>query len=320
MTFPPSVFFQRRRCAVFLLFLAILFWAGNVVVARAVSDSLPPLWMTCGRWALASLLLCPLAARALCAEWRDLWACRWRLLWLAAMGISANNALIYLGVAQSGATSAAALQTMTPIWIVLLSAMHQRLPWSTWAGVALAGFGALLIAVHADWQNLGSALLGSGGLWLLAASLCWALYTTSVVRLPQRLDAGALLAIQALLGALLLLPLACWYEPQTSLASLKGSDWLALVYLGVFPSVLAYAFYRRAAQQLGVAFAGNSMNLLPLLSALLSVVFLGEQLQGFHLLGFVAIMLGLALGAGQLRFVSGLRRLPMRLWSPLRGD
>jgi drug/metabolite transporter (DMT)-like permease len=209
---------------------------------------------------------------------------------------------------------------MTPIWIVLLSAMHQRLPWSTWAGVALAGFGALLIAVHADWQTLGSALLGSGGLWLLAASLCWALYTTSVVRLPQQLDAGALLAIQALLGALLLLPLACWYEPQTSLSSLKGSDWLALVYLGVFPSVLAYTFYRRAAQQLGVAFAGNSMNLLPLLSALLSVVFLGEQLQGFHLLGFVAIMLGLALGAGQLRFVSGLFRLPMRLWSPLRGD
>jgi len=320
MTFFPSAFFQRRRCAVFLLFLAILFWAGNVVVARAVSASLPPLWMTCGRWALASLLLCPLAARALRAEWRALWACRWRLLWLAAMGISANNALIYFGVAQSGVTSAAALQTMTPIWIVLLSAMRQRLPWSTWAGVALAGFGALLIAVHADWQNLGSALLGSGGLWLFAASLCWALYTTSVVRLPQQLDAGALLAIQALLGALLLLPLACWYEPQTSLSSLKGSDWLALVYLGVFPSVLAYTFYRRAAQQLGVAFAGNSMNLLPLLSALLSVVFLGEQLQGFHLLGFVAIMLGLALGAGRLRFVGGLCRLPMRLWSPLHGD
>lgn len=312
MTFSLPVFFQRRRVAVGLLLLAVLFWAGNVVVARAFSDDLPPLWLTVGRWALAALILCPLAARALCAQWRTLWACRWRLLWLSAVGIAGNNALIYIGVQHSGVASAAALQTLTPVWIVLLSAIRRRLPLATWIGVALAGFGALLIAVHGDLQDAPAALMGSGGLWLLAASLCWALYTLSVVRLPEGLDAGGLLAVQAVLGAGLLLPVAWLLEPQGISAHLSAADWLALLYLGVFPSVLAYAFYRRAARQLGAAFAGNCMNLLPPMSALLSVLFLGEQLQGFHLVGFAAIMLGLMLGAGVRlplpRLVDGLLR------------
>jgi drug/metabolite transporter (DMT)-like permease len=298
MNSPFPAFFQRRRCAACLLLLAMLFWAGNVVVARACSGHLPPLWLTVARWSLASLLLCPLAAPALLCQRHALWACRWRLLWLAAVGSAGNNALIYLGVAQSGATSAAALQTLTPVWIVLWSSRSCRLPWATWAGVALAGVGALLIAVHGDLLHAGVALQGSGGLWLLAASICWASYTMSVLRLPAGLDAGALLALQAVLGAVLLLPLAWWLEPQGLAVQLSASDWLALAYLGVFPSVLAYSFYRRAAQQLGAALAGNCMNLLPPLSALLSMAFLGERLQGFHVFGFVAIMLGLALGSG----------------------
>jgi drug/metabolite transporter (DMT)-like permease len=308
------LFFQRRRFAAILLLLAVLFWAGNVVVARACGQDLPPLWMTFGRWSMASLLLCPLAGRALRHQRRELWACRWRLLWLGALGIACNNAFIYLGVMHSGATSAAALQTLTPVWIVLLSALRRRLPVETWLGVGLAVFGALLIAVHGDLLNAPSAILGSGGIWLLAASVCWALYTLSVVKLPRQLDAGALLAVQAVVGALLLLPVAWVAEPEGLHAALSGADWLALGYLGLFPSVLAYAFYRRGADKLGATLAGNCMNLMPPMSALLSMVFLGERLQWFHIVGFVSIMSGLAVGSG------AWLRLPFFSFGLLRAD
>ncbi|BEV70913.1 DMT family transporter [Paludibacterium sp. THUN1379] len=299
MTITAPSFFQRKRCAACLLLAAVLFWAGNVVVARAFSNDLPPLWLTLGRWACASLLLCPLAASALRQQYKLLWQQRWHLLWLAATGIAANNALIYMGVARAGVTSAAALQTLTPVWIVLLSALRQRLPLRTWAGVMLAMCGAVLIAVHGDLGDIRQAIAGSGTLWLLAASLCWAGYTLGVVRLPGQLDPGALLATQAVLGSLLLLPLALWLEPQGLNSTLSRADWLALAYLALFPSVLAYAFYRRGADRLGATFAGNCMNLMPPMSALLSMIFLGEHLQTFHVIGFAAIMAGLALGSSR---------------------
>ncbi len=302
---------------VLLVVLAILFWASNVVIARAFRAELTPLWLAFWRWGGATVVLFPFVCRTLVRERAALWAVRHRLVWLALFGIVGNNALIYLGVASASATSAAALQTFTPVWILLLGAtlLGRRLPARAWAGVACAVAGALLIATGGRPQALIEQGMGAGEMWLLGASLCWAIYTLIVSTLPRGLDGSVLLLVQTALGTAMLLPLALVFEPATLVPALwSGETAAAVVYLAVFPSVLAYVFYNRAVVQLGSERTGNFMNLLPAASSLLSFAFLGETLAVFHLAGFAAIMGGIVLCAARVP------DLPPWLRALLQGD
>ncbi|MGL6071531.1 DMT family transporter [Craterilacuibacter sp.] len=302
---------------VLLVICAILFWASNVVIARAFRAELTPFWLAFWRWSCATLVLFPFVIRPLWVERARLWAVRGRLFWLALIGIVGNNAFIYLGVASASATSAAALQTFTPVWIMILGALvlGRRLPALAWGGVICAVLGALTIASEGDLSSILALQVGAGELWLIAASLCWAIYTLIVMTLPRDIHAGALLAIQMAMGSLLLLPLAMVFEPATLPPVLWSHETLiAVLYLGVFPSVLAYVFYNRAVAVLGGERTGNFMNLLPAASSLLSFAFLGEALQSFHMLGFAGIMGGIVLSAG------AMPALPRWLRELVRGD
>ena len=72
-------------------------------------------------------------------------------------------------------------------------------------------------------------------------------------------------------------------------------------------SLLAYVCYNAAVAQVGPVHAGLSINLIPAFATLLALLFLGEQLHGFHLTGMLMIALGLWLAAS-----SSVRPAPAR--------
>lgn len=67
----------------------------------------------------------------------------------------------------------------------------------------------------------------------------------------------------------------------------------ALLYLSIFPSVLAYWLYNYAVARLGAARAGMSIHLMPLFGTVLSVLLLGEQWHFYHAAGMACIVLGI---------------------------
>jgi drug/metabolite transporter (DMT)-like permease len=67
------------------------------------------------------------------------------------------------------------------------------------------------------------------------------------------------------------------------------------VYLGTFPSVVAYFLYNNAVVRLGPGTAGQAINLMPIFGALLAATILGEELHAYHGLGIAAILGGIAL-------------------------
>jgi drug/metabolite transporter (DMT)-like permease len=77
----------------------------------------------------------------------------------------------------------------------------------------------------------------------------------------------------------------------------------AMAYVAVFPSLVAYLLYTRGVDLIGPARAGQFVNLLPLFGAVLSVLLLGEPLHGYHLLGGLFIVGGIAgfAAAGRVR-------------------
>jgi drug/metabolite transporter (DMT)-like permease len=57
-----------RGLAFLLLALAMLFWAGNWVIGRALRGAFEPFTLNFLRWALATLILAPFALPALRAQ------------------------------------------------------------------------------------------------------------------------------------------------------------------------------------------------------------------------------------------------------------
>ncbi|MGI9384895.1 MAG: EamA family transporter [Methyloligellaceae bacterium] len=72
---------------------------------------------------------------------------------------------------------------------------------------------------------------------------------------------------------------------------------LAVAYVSVFPSVLAYIFYNRGVELIGGARAGAFMHLIPLFGAVFAIGLLGETLTPYHGVGFALIVAGVMLAA-----------------------
>lgn len=79
----------------------------------------------------------------------------------------------------------------------------------------------------------------------------------------------------------------------TTYLSTKGA--LALLYLGIFPSVLGYILFTLAVSHFGAAQASLCIHLIPLFGAVLAVVFLGESLHLYHAAGMAVILVGIRL-------------------------
>ena len=68
---------------------------------------------------------------------------------------------------------------------------------------------------------------------------------------------------------------------------------ITIGYVALFPSVLAFIFWNRAVTELGPNRTGQFLHLMPAFGAILSMVFLGERLHGYHLAGIALIALGI---------------------------
>ncbi|MFD2134313.1 EamA family transporter [Novosphingobium resinovorum] len=134
---------------------------------------------------------------------------------------------------------------------------------------------------------------------MLCGVVVWGLYTVLLRKRPPIAPASFLLMV-FLIGAVFMAPLAAWEAAQGLAVAWSPKVLSAFLYVGIFPSVLAYFIYNAATVQLGAARAGQAITLMPLFGALLSALLLGERLEGYHFLGMALILAGIVLSPAEL--------------------
>jgi len=278
-----------------LLTLASLFWAANWVVGRAMRSEMPPIAMGFWRWTIAAVILLPFAAPELKRKWPVVRANWLTLMLLGLLGAVVFNTMIYVGLQYTAATNGVLLNSITPILIILLSWVIAREPISRLqaCGVLLSLAGVLAIVARGDFASLAAFHFNRGDLWLIAAMFLWAIYTFVLRRRPPQLSAIGFLAAMLLLSLPLLLPFYLWEFVERGGFALTPATVATLAYYGTFPSIAAYLFWNRGVAQVGPNKAGLFVHLMPLFGALLSVIFLGEQLYAYHFLGAALIFGGI---------------------------
>jgi drug/metabolite transporter (DMT)-like permease len=286
-----------------LLTLPPLLWAGNAVVGRLVAELVPPITLNFLRWALALVLLLPLAAWVLRPD-SGLWAHWRRFALLGLLGVGLYNALQYLALHTSTALNVTLVASSMPLWMMALGRLFfgARIARAQWLGALLSMAGVAVVLARGDWAQLTQLKLVPGDLYMVAATMAWAWYSWLLARPaepePIRADWAAFLLAQVVFGLgwsglmtagewALTAPRIVWGWPLAA----------ALGFVAVGPAVLAYRCWGLGVRRAGPTVAGFFSNLTPLFAALMSALFLGETPRLYHGVAFALIVAGILVSA-----------------------
>jgi drug/metabolite transporter (DMT)-like permease len=288
---------------VLLLTIPPLLWAGNAIVGRLVREAVPPMTLNLLRWAIALLILLPMARAAfkpgsgVLVNWR-----RYALLGL--VGIGMYNSLQYLALQSSTPINVTLVASGMPVWMMLVGRLFFGVPVRSWqvAGAVLSILGVLVVLCRGDAGQLLALRLVAGDLYMILATIAWSFYSWMLLqpRDAPRLRAGwaAFLATQVAYG-LLWSALFTGVEWSLGAPAIAWSGTLAaaLLFVAAGPAVLAYALWGAGIRRAGPGIGAFFVNLTPLFAALLSSSFLGELPHAYHVLAFALIVGGIVVSS-----------------------
>jgi drug/metabolite transporter (DMT)-like permease len=283
---------ERRAYA--LLTAATLFWAGNWIAGRLLADLVPPAALTFWRWAIALALIAPVVGPRLWAS-RALLACNWRpIVVLGLLGGGLHNVLQYWGLQYTSAINGPILNSLTPIFIIVLGALLLREPFPrrAAAGAIVALAGALAIVTRLDFQVVRNLSFNAGDLLIILSLLMLAGYTLALRWRPKGLDALSFLACFALVAEIPVGMLYAFEYASGKRIVLNASSLAGLAYVAIFPALLSYHFWNLGVAAIGAARAGVFMYLLPFFGSMLGVGLLGERFGVHHAAGMALIISG----------------------------
>ncbi len=294
---------SRLRAAlanpILLLAMAPLFWAGNHIVGRAVAGHVAPGGLSVLRWVVAAAVLAPFVGQCLRRDWATIHANAWTLILLALAGGGLFGTLQFFGLQYTTALNVAVLNSTVPAFIVLAGALIFRDPVRLVQvlGVGVSLVGVLVIISKGDAAALGALEFNGGDILVIANMALFAIYSACLRLRPIGLHWMSFTLVLCIVSGLANVPLALW---EAANGQHLRADWLtllAVLYVGIFASTIAYGAWSRGIELIGAARAGVFLHLVPVYGAVLSMIFLGESLRLFHIIGLMLILAGVALAA-----------------------
>jgi len=277
-----------------LLSMTALFWAGNSIVGRAARELVPPAALSFWRWTFALALLLPLAWPHLKRDWPVLRA-HWPVMAiLGALGIGAFNTLLYSGLQTTTALNSMLIQSAQPALILMLGGlvMRDRTSARQVAGVLVSLAGVLIVVSRGDLALLLALRLNAGDAIIAFAVLLWALYSVLLRKRPP-VHPLSFLAASIMVGLVVIAPVYLMELASGRRIVPETGSALAIAYVSIFPSFLAYLFFNRGVELIGSAATAQFMNVMPLMGAGLAMLFLGEALHLFHVAGLALVLAGI---------------------------
>lgn len=297
----------REGRAYAALTLTVLFWSGNFAIGRGVHELISPFTLSFWRWSLAFLLLLPFAVPHLRRDWPTIRRNWLLIIALSLCSVTGYNTFIYLALRNTTTINATLVNSTMPISILLLAGivLGERLGARRLFGVAVSFIGVLGIIVHGDFSTLLDLHFQNGDLWVLAATLVWGIYSVLLRWRPLKVHPLSLLLATIAVGLPVLAGLHLTEIAAGKPMSVTPGTIAAVVYIALFPSLVAYILWNWAISQVGPSRAGLFIHLIPVFGAVWATLFLGERIEPFHMVWAPLILLGI--------YITTANRLPRLL-------
>jgi drug/metabolite transporter (DMT)-like permease len=298
-----------------LLLLMAVIWGTNYSIVKSVFGEIDPQAFNAVRMAIASAVFLVIMAgtRKMVersaeppADGADALASIFhtpaaitRRDWLGLIGLGVVGHFLYQyffigGLARTSVANSSLMLAATPVVIALLTALlgQERVSRLHWIGATLSMAGIYIVVGHGVSIDR-SAM--TGDLMMVAAVLCWAIYTLGARQLMMRHSPVGVTGSSMTIGTLLYVPVLWPNIGAVNWSALSPRTWFALVYSALFALCVSYTIWYAAVRQIGSARTSVYSNLVPLVAMLTAVAFLGESLSASKIVGACAVLIGVAL-------------------------
>ena len=285
-----------------LLSFTTLCWAGNAIVGRAVVGIVPPATLSFWRWVGAFCIVLGFAWPHLRRD-RAVLLRNWHWMLLFSLtGIACFNVMLYLGLTTTTALNGVLMQSAQPLIVILWASLlrTEQPTLRQMIGVAISLIGVAVIVAHGSLAALARLEINVGDLWILGGSVIYGFYVAILRRRPV-MHPLSFVAVTFSVGALMVLPLMVREYLAGQTIAWSAAALASILYIMVFPSLLAYLCFNRGVELLGPGRAGQAIHLVPVFGTILSVLLLGEAFRLFHATGITLIAAGILLASVRVR-------------------
>jgi drug/metabolite transporter (DMT)-like permease len=284
--------------ASFLGCLALLFWGSTIAFSRGLTEKLGVVtaaalvFLLSGTASCLHVLLSPKRRQALGRLPPGYWLGCGSLFVVYMVTL-----YLAIGLAR-GRQQVIEVGLLNYLWpsltlVFSLPILGKRARWSLWPGMVLAGLGVVLAMLQGEsWtreslvanldENLAPYLLA------LVAAVSWALYSNCSRPLSGGHEGSGVPVFLLTTG--LVLAAFRVFRPEES--DWSQNAWLELAYVAVVPTLLAYIFWERAMRRGHVVFVASVSYGTPLLSTLISCLYLEVPMGPWLWVACVLIVVG----------------------------
>ncbi len=271
------------------LIVTIFIWGSTFIITKVVLREIGPLQLTFLRFAIAFLVLAPLAARQ-GFELKDVFNPTFMLFGLT--GTALYYSLQNLGMSFTSVSSTSLILSIVPVLTAIFAVifLNERLTGPRIVGIGLVTIGMILVALSSSGNTAGpNPLLGN--LLIFGSALAWATYTIQGRKLVGNYSALVMTAASTGAGLIFLLPFTGWEVASSGLPHLSLPGLLGIIYLGLAASALTMFLWNYALHTLSASVASTYINLIPIIGVA-SAYLLSEKPPLIQIAGGALAILG----------------------------
>lgn len=219
-----------------------------------------------------------------------------RILVLGILGVGIYNIIWTHGIHKTSAANAALLISTSPIFSGIYSAFRKEetVDIMRWVGTILAFVGIFFIikgAPGAAFQFDSNSFVGD--MLILISAILVALYSIVAKPLLEHYSSAKLTTYAMAGGLLVISPYSIISNGIPNLTKFTWYTWLGLSYVIVFGTVVAFVLWYMGVKLTSPVKALVYHYLIPVVSMIFGLFFLGEKIYGGQIVGAILVFLGL---------------------------
>jgi drug/metabolite transporter (DMT)-like permease len=279
---------------------ATFIWSWNFIIARGISESIPPVALSFFRWNTAFIVISPFSLKIFLKERNAVKKNSGYILLMAFLGVTLFNTLIYIAGHTTTAINMTLIAISSPVIVILIShfILKEKTPLSGWAGVAITLAGVVLLICRGSISVLLNLSFSTGDIFMISSSIVFAIYSLLLRRKPEGIGNMTFLFSTFGAGSAMLLPLFILEHSFYPGLTFTPQVIISILYAGIFASIAGFFLWNRAVEIIGAPKAGMIYYTLPLFSSTWAFLFLGEEFRLIHLISMVMIISGIITATG----------------------
>lgn len=273
---------------------SVVIWGGSFIATKYLLSYLEPLAIILIRQILAVIFLTIIASKqkkSFSVNLHD-----HTYIFILSLIATFHLWIQLNGLKYTTASNTGWIIGITPVFMTLLGIIFfkEKITIIQLAGIAISFFGLILLISKGDLSSI-DFISNKGDFLILASSFTWSVYSLVNKKISVHYSPLMTILFLFLMMSIILLPFTITRHNINSIQNLSFQSWIALIFLGIFCSGLAYVLWAEAMSEMQSSKVGAFLYIEPFVTVFTAWIILKEEITVLTMLSGIVIILGVIL-------------------------